>query len=396
MKPLPELTAFLEGLPEPHILFDAQYRILAANAAYRRQYSPERSVVGRCCYEVSHHFAVPCDQAGESCPLAQSRSSGQRERVLHLHHTPKGEEYVDIELTPLRDASGEQAFFVEKMASLKVAHSRSFARGLIGRSAVFQHMMSLVARVAPSMATVLLLGESGTGKELVAQAVHDASPRATKPLVVVDCSSLPETLFESELFGHERGAFTGASTAKGGLVEAASGGTLFLDEVGDMPLPAQAKLLRVLQEGEIERLGSESARKVNVRLVAATNVNLADAVVAGHFREDLFYRLHVATIRLPPLRERPGDILPLAEFFLEEHCQRLGYSRAVMTAHGFRGMASTMLHELGWPSDVVERQLSHAERNTVKAAYNHAEHLPERRRMMQAWADHLDTLRWAQ
>ena len=157
MKPLPELTDFLEGLSEPHILFDAQYRILAANAAYRRAFSPDRSVIGRTCYEVSHRFQVPCDQAGESCPLAQARASGQRERVLHLHHTPKGEEYVDIELTPLRDASGEQAFFVEKMASLKVAHSRSVARGLIGRSAVFQHMMSLVARVAPSMATVLLL-----------------------------------------------------------------------------------------------------------------------------------------------------------------------------------------------------------------------------------------------
>ncbi|MDP2418801.1 MAG: PAS domain-containing protein, partial [Hydrogenophaga sp.] len=112
MKPLPELTDFLEGLSEPHILFDAQYRILAANAAYRRAFSPERSVIGRTCYEVSHRFQVPCDQAGESCPLAQARASGQRERVLHLHHTPKGEEYVDIELTPLRDASGEQAFFV--------------------------------------------------------------------------------------------------------------------------------------------------------------------------------------------------------------------------------------------------------------------------------------------
>jgi transcriptional regulator with PAS, ATPase and Fis domain len=229
LKPLPELTAFLEGLPEPHILFDAQYRILAANAAYRRQYSPDRSVVGRCCYEVSHHFAVPCDQAGESCPLAQSRVSGQRERVLHLHHTAQGEEYVNIELSPLPGPDGEPAFYVEKMEPLRVAQSQPAAQGMIGRSEAFQRMLSLVARVAPSRATVLLLGESGTGKELVARAVHEASPRAGKPLVAVDCSSLPENLFESELFGHERGAFTGASTAKGGLVEAASGGTLFLD-----------------------------------------------------------------------------------------------------------------------------------------------------------------------
>jgi transcriptional regulator with GAF, ATPase, and Fis domain len=201
-------------------------------------------VVGRTCYEVSHHFSVPCDQAGESCPLAQSRQSGQRERVLHLHHTPQGEAYVNIELTPLRDAHGEQAYFIEKMEALRVAQGLPAAQGLIGRSPAFQRMLGLVARVGPSSASVLLLGESGTGKELVAQAVHEASPRASQALVVVDCASLPETLFESELFGHERGAFTGANTTKPGLVEAASGGTLFLDEVGDIPLAMQVKLLR--------------------------------------------------------------------------------------------------------------------------------------------------------
>ncbi|MDI1245599.1 MAG: PAS domain-containing protein, partial [Rhodoferax sp.] len=191
MKPLPELMSFIEGLPEPHILFDTQYRILAANAAYRRQFSPQHSVVGRTCYEVSHRFSVPCDQAGESCPLARSRESGQRERVLHLHHTPKGEEYVNIELAPLLDASGQQAFYVEKMASLKVAQGQATTTGLIGRSPAFAYMLGLVARVAPSQATVLLLGESGSGKELVARAVHEASSRASKALVPVDCSSLP-------------------------------------------------------------------------------------------------------------------------------------------------------------------------------------------------------------
>ena len=175
---LPELVSYLEGLPEPHILFDRQYRILAANAAYRRQFSPQASVVGRTCYEVSHHFSVPCDQAGESCPLARARESGQRERVLHLHHTPQGESYVNIELVPLRDAAGEQAYFIEKMEPLRVAHGQPAAQGLIGRSPAFQHMLELVARVGPSSASVLLLGESGTGKELVARAVHEASPRA--------------------------------------------------------------------------------------------------------------------------------------------------------------------------------------------------------------------------
>jgi DNA-binding NtrC family response regulator len=332
MKPLPELTAFLEGLPEPHILFDAQYRILAANAAYRRQFSPERSVVGRRCYEVSHHFAVPCDQAGESCPLAQSRLSGQRERVLHLHHTRRGEEYVNIELSPLPGEDGQPAFFVEKMEPLRVAQSQPAAQGLIGRSPAFQRMLGLVARVAPAPATVLLLGESGTGKELVARAIHEASPRASKPLVPVDCSSLPETLFESELFGHERGAFTGATAAKGGLVEAASGGTLFLDEVGDIPLPMQVKLLRLLETGMYRRVGSTEPRHADIRVVSATHRDLDRLMAEGRFREDLYHRLSTFPIPLPPLRERTGDLALLAPALLERVAapRRLRLSPAAM------------------------------------------------------------------
>ncbi len=332
MKPLPELTAFLEGLPEPHILFDAQYRILAANAAYRRQFSPERSVVGRRCYEVSHHFAVPCDQAGESCPLAQSKLSGQRERVLHLHHTRRGEEYVNIELSPLPGEDGQPAFFVEKMEPLRVAQGQPAAQGLIGRSPAFQRMLGLVARVAPAPATVLLLGESGTGKELVARAIHEASPRASKPLVPVDCSSLPETLFESELFGHERGAFTGATTAKGGLVEAASGGTLFLDEVGDIPLPMQVKLLRLLETGMYRRVGSTEPRHADIRVVSATHRDLDRLMTEGRFREDLYHRLSTFPIPLPPLRERTGDLALLAPALLERVAapRRLRLSPAAM------------------------------------------------------------------
>ena len=315
-KPLPELVSYLEGLPEPHILFDTQYRILAANVAYRRQFSPERGVVGRTCFEVSHHFSVPCDQAGESCPLTQARESGQRERVMHLHHTPQGEQYVNIELAPLRNASGKHMFFVEKMEPLRVAQGKAAAQGLIGRAPVFQHMLALVARVAPSQATVLLLGESGTGKELVASAVHDASPRAHRPLVAVDCSSLPENLFESELFGRERGAFTGAITAKGGLVEAASGGTLFLDEVGDIPLTMQVKLLRLLETGTYRRVGSTDQRHADIRVVSATHRDLDQMVVAGTFREDLYYRLSTFPIHLPSLRERRDDIALLAAALL--------------------------------------------------------------------------------
>jgi DNA-binding NtrC family response regulator len=342
LKPLPELTAFLEGLPEPHILFDAQYRILAANAAYRRLFSPERSVIGRRCYEVSHHFAVPCDQAGESCPLAQSRLSGQRERVLHLHHTAQGEEYVNIERSPLPGPDGEPAFYVEKMEPLRVAQGQPSAQGLIGRSEAFQRMLALVARVAPSRASVLLLGESGTGKELVARAVHEASPRAAKPLVAVDCSSLPENLFESELFGHERGAFTGAATARGGLVEAAGGGTRFLDEVGDIALPMQVKLLRLLETGTYRRVGSTELRHADIRVVAATHRDLDAMVQDGRFREDLYYRLSTFPIQLPPLRERAGDVALLAPALLDRVAapRRLSLSPAaceLLAAQDFPG-----------------------------------------------------------
>ena len=343
---LPELVSYLEGLPEPHILFDRQYRIMAANAAYRRQFSPQASVVGRTCYEVSHHFSVPCDQAGESCPISRSRASGQRERVLHLRHTPLGESYINIELVPLRDASGEQAYFIEKMEPLRVAQGQPAAQGLIGRSAAFQRMLELVARVGPSQASVLLLGESGTGKELVAQAVHEASPRAANPLVVVDCASLPETLFESELFGHERGAFTGANTSKPGLVEAASGGTLFLDEVGDIPLAMQVKLLRLLESGTYRRVGSTELRRTDVRVVSATHRDLKAMVADGRFREDLYYRLSTFPIALPALRDRADDMALLAVALLA----RVAPQRRMALSAG----ALALLQDHPFPGNVRE------------------------------------------
>ncbi|MCC9597202.1 MULTISPECIES: sigma-54-dependent Fis family transcriptional regulator [unclassified Rubrivivax] len=338
----PELASYLEGLEEPHIVFDRRYRIVAANAAYRRQYSPSASVLGRTCYEVSHRFAVPCDQAGESCPFAKTRESGQRERVLHLHHTPQGEAYIDIELTPLADASGEAVLFVERMAPLRTAQGQPAQQGLIGRSPAFREMLEQVARVAPSEASVLLLGESGTGKELVARAVHEASERAAQALVVVDCASLPETLFEAEVFGHERGAFTGATTTRTGLAETANGGTLFLDEVGDIPLAMQVKLLRLLESGTFRRVGSSELRRTDVRVVAATHRDLGAMVADGRFREDLYYRLATFPIRLPPLREREGDLALLAEALLARVApkRRLALSPAALArlaGHRFPG-----------------------------------------------------------
>ena len=315
-QPPAELLSFLETLPEPHILLDRNYRILAANDAYRNKWESQKEIVGRRCFEVSHRYDVPCDEAGESCPLRLARRSGRREQVVHLHHTADGEMLENIELCPVRNAAGEIDFFIERIAPLSVARSSERTRGLIGRSPAFLHMMQLVSRVAPSAAAVLLQGESGTGKELVANAIHQMSPRAERPFVAVDCSGLAETLFESELFGHERGAFTGATTRKTGLVEAAAGGTLFLDEVGDIPQTIQVKLLRLLETGTYRRVGSPELLHADIRIVSATHRSLEAMIRDGSFRHDLFYRLNVFPIRLPALRDRDGDIELLAKELL--------------------------------------------------------------------------------
>lgn len=317
MHPPAELISYLDTLPEPHILFDTGYRILAANKAYQRSFGGGRGIIGQTCYAVSHRYAAPCDKAGETCPLKQSMASGQRERVLHLHHTPAGEAYVNIELAPVHDVDGKLAYFIEKMEPLGASHEQQDARALVGRAPAFRRMLELMARVAPSDATVMLQGESGTGKELVAKAIHDASQRAARPFVAVDCSGLTETLFESELFGHEKGSFTGASARRIGLVEAAAGGTLFLDELGDIPLGMQVKLLRLLETGAFRRVGASDFLKSDVRLISATHRNLRTMVAEGRFRQDLYYRLSTFPITLPALRERRTDIPLLAEAMLE-------------------------------------------------------------------------------
>ncbi|OHC65234.1 MAG: Fis family transcriptional regulator [Rhodocyclales bacterium GWA2_65_20] len=313
----PELISFLDEKAEPSIVMDADYRIVAANKAYAKEFARGRDVNGKYCYEVSHHFDVPCDQAGESCPLLMSRQSGQIHRELHLHHTPRGEEHVDVETTPIRDEQGRIAFFVETMRVVKHASSRPAAAGLVGRSAAFSRMLSLVMRVAPTDAAVLLLGETGTGKELVARVVHEAGRNTGGPFVVVDCSGLTESLFESELFGYEKGAFTGANHRKIGLVEAASGGTLFLDEVGDIPLTLQVKLLRFLETGTYRRVGGIETLRSDFRLVCATHRDIRNMVEAESFRRDLYHRISTFPVRVPALNERTEDIPLLADSFLK-------------------------------------------------------------------------------
>jgi DNA-binding NtrC family response regulator len=207
-------------------------------------------------------------------------------------------------------------------------------------------MLEMVARVAPTETTVLLEGATGTGKELVARAIHDASPRAGQPFVVVDCSGLPETLFESELFGHEKGAFTGAATLKHGLIEAANGGTLFLDEVGDIPLVMQVKLLRLIETGTYRRVGGTELRRADVRLVSATNLLLDDQVAAGRFRQDLYYRLNIFQISLPRLRDRRVDLPMLVDTLL----RRVARSRTLRLSQS----ALALLIAYDYPGNVRE------------------------------------------
>ena len=343
---LAELVSFLESLPEPHILCGCDRSIVAANAAYRGKCAACPDVAGKKCYEVSHRYSMPCDQMGEDCPLSQSLQSGRRERVFHLHHSSKGEIYESIEVSPIRNAEGEITHFIEKLEELPVARGLAHAQGLIGRSAAFRHMLDMISRVAPSDATVLLQGEFGTGKELAAKAIHDASHRADAPFVVLDCSGLPEALFESELFGHEKGAFTGASARKAGLVEAAAGGTLFLDEVGDVPLPMQVKLLRLLETGTYRRVGSTELHQASFRLVSATHRPLRKMTEDGGFRQDLYFRLNTFPICLPPLSERREDIPLLAEALL----QRVAGGRNL----GIPAATMALLMGYGYPGNVRE------------------------------------------
>ena len=365
-----ELQGMLEVFADPAALLSPGYKVLAGNSRYHSEFGyvlkPGKSAY---CYEVSHHYTVPCDQAGEDCPLRLARDTGQPARMLHLHHTSRGEEHVDVEIYPIFDEEGAIHYYLEVMRSTRLASQDPTAGPLLGRSAAFNKVLGLVERVAPSEATVLLLGESGTGKELIASAIHEASLRAGGPFVPVECSGLTETLFESELFGHEKGAFTGAVSRKIGLVEAARGGTLFLDEIGDVPLSLQVKLLRLLETGTYRRVGGIESQKADFRLVCATHRDLKRMVDEGSFRQDLFYRLNTFPIQLPPLHKRVDDLPLLVESLLHRFApgREIKVSREAMNClkgYSFPGN----IREL---RNMIERALLLADGNLILP-----EHLP--------------------
>jgi transcriptional regulator with PAS, ATPase and Fis domain len=366
------LISFLEHDPQPMIVLDPDYNILAANTAYQRQFGTVgKPYIGHKCFRVSHHYDVPCDQAGEHCPMKKAFELKGPDRVLHIHHTPRGPEHVDVELRPIFDTERSVVAYVERLVTVRHASARPSADGLVGRAPAFNAALSAVQRVAPSMLPVLLLGESGTGKELFARAVHEASERASGPFVVVDCSGLTETLFESELFGYEKGAFTGATARKKGLVETADGGTLFLDEMGDVPLAMQVKLLRLIESGTFRRVGSIETQQSNFRLVAATHKPLAQMVVDGRFRQDLYYRISAFPVHLPPLRERVTDIPMLVDSFL----QRGGSTKHSVSVEP-EAMDRLQAHD--WPGNIRElRNVLDRARLFADDGIVRTEHLPE-------------------
>lgn len=261
-----------------------------------------------------------------------------------------GKEALTFELRP---AVENALHNIEALKNSKTTEKATFSAdsrlNIIGASKSFQEVFKLVGKVAKTDAPVLISGESGTGKELVAKAVHEYSDRRKNGLVAINCGAIPENLLESELFGHEKGSFTGAAARRIGRFEQCDQGTLFLDEIGEMPLQVQVKLLRVLQEGTFSRVGSNEEIKTDVRIVAATNKNLVEEVTQGNFREDLYYRLNVVELTLPPLRDRREDIPLLAEFFLQRLTSKNGMARIKLS-----GEANTFLQEHNWPGNVRE------------------------------------------
>lgn len=243
----------------------------------------------------------------------------------------------------------EAGRFSRSPVDMDVVPENASREAIIGRSKPMQEVYKAIGRVSSTDATVLVRGESGTGKELAARAIYQHSPRAKKPFLVINCVAIPENLLESELFGYEKGAFTGAAHRRVGKIEQAHGGTVFLDEIGDMPSGIQAKVLRLLQEKSIERLGGRGTIPVDVRIIAATNRNLEDAMLQGRFREDLYYRLKVVTILLPPLRDRVEDIPLLTKYFLSRHASQVGMDNPGITDH-----AIEKLNGYAWPGNVRE------------------------------------------
>jgi transcriptional regulator with GAF, ATPase, and Fis domain len=318
--------------------------VLANDVLNDRQFNPTESLVAS---QIRSLLCVPLLVFGSKLGVIYADTTRPATR-LEEHHL-----HLLTAIASVTAVALEHARYVEWLEgeNRRLQEEMNIQHDMVGDSHRMREVYQFVSRVAPTDSTVLIRGESGTGKELVARAIHRNSKRASRPFVAINCAALTESLLESELFGHERGAFTGAITQKKGKIEVADGGTLFLDEIGELALPLQAKLLRVLQEREFERVGGTRPIKVDIRLIAASNRNLDDAIKANLFRQDLFFRLNVVSVVLPPLRDRRDDIALLATYFVQK------YSRAAnRPVSGISPEAHSLLRRYDWPGNVRELQ----------------------------------------
>jgi transcriptional regulator with PAS, ATPase and Fis domain len=337
-----DLVGYLDNFPEPRLIIDTNYQIVGANKAYQNAFGNNKPVVGRKCHEVSHRYMTPCDNHGESCPLTKAKETKETSREFHVHFTPHGQQHVSVELTPILDKNGIPRLYIETLSAQKHSSATYHHESLVGKSPSFVKMLSLVERAAPSEVAILLLGESGTGKEEISHLLHKKSHRSNKAFVIVECSGLTDSLFESEMFGHEKGSFTGATQSKKGLIEVAEGGTLFLDEIGDIPLNLQVKLLRLIESKTYRKVGGTEVINSDFRLICATHRNLEQMVQDGTFRADLYFRISAFQIMLPALRERREDIELLAKSLLKRIApnRELELSESAIQligAHSFHG-----------------------------------------------------------
>ena len=319
-----ELSSLVETHDRPFVVIGKDYTVEAVNDAYLNVFdTAEEEIIGQKCHKVLHHRERPCNEMGEECPYVHCYVNHEQYSCLHTHHDARGRtRWVRINMYPLKCADGNTYVgeMLHEIAAREGADEPEETRP-VGNSPAFLHTVEQMEQAAKTDAPVLLIGETGTGKELAAQFIHQYSGRRSHPYVAIDCTVITESLFESEVFGHERGAFTGSTQSKRGLFEVAGAGTVFLDEIGEASLATQAKLLRVLETGEFRRVGGNETIKANARIICATNRLLWKSVEAGEFREDLYYRIACFCIRIPALRERLDDIPLLAESLL----RRMGH-----------------------------------------------------------------------
>jgi two-component system response regulator AtoC len=315
-----DLQSVVDTHEQPFVIIDRNFTIVAVNRAYEQAYGSTRDkMVGQHCYQISHQNDKPCSELGEDCPHQTVYQTGKSCSCMHIHYDTEGRaQQVRINAYPLRDSAGElyMGEAVQDMSETAAMPRKNSVR-MVGQSPIFLRMLEQLKLAAAADAPILLQGETGTGKDLAANFIHQHSSRCDKPFLTLDCTVLTESLFEAEVFGHERGAFTGSVGEKEGLFEVVHGGTLFLDEIGEMPAQLQAKLLRVLETGEYRRVGGRKTLHTNARIICATNRNLSSDIEAKSFREDLYYRIACLHIQVPSLRERLQDVPFLAETLLE-------------------------------------------------------------------------------